>query len=84
VRAGAEYCFEQKVERGKGRVSCEKFKGGTANSGTVFAVNTNGGGFTNLHSFTGGSDGFEPAGGLVLSTNTLFGTTGGGGSRPTS
>ena len=29
-------------------------------SGTVFAVNTDGTGFTNLHSFTNGSDGAFP------------------------
>ena len=33
------------------------YDGGTYGNGTVFAVNTNGTGFTNLHSFTGGSDG---------------------------
>jgi uncharacterized repeat protein (TIGR03803 family) len=67
---------------------------GTTESGygTVFAVNTNGTGFTNLYSFTtpsgsGGyanygtnSDGAAPAGGLILSGNTLYGTTLGGGS----
>ena len=31
--------------------------GGSADSGTVFAVSTNGTGFTNLHSFTSGNDG---------------------------
>jgi uncharacterized repeat protein (TIGR03803 family) len=52
---------------------------GTTEGGTVFSVNTDGTGFTNLHSFRG-SDGFTPKGGLVLSGNTLYGTTGGGGS----
>ncbi len=50
------------------------FRGGNSTLGTVFAVNTNGTFFTNLYSFTGGADGGEPAGELVLSTNTLFGT----------
>jgi uncharacterized repeat protein (TIGR03803 family) len=59
--------------------------GGSANHGTVFAVNTNGTGFTNLHSFTPGngvtnSDGAYPRDGLVLSGNTLYGTAAGGGS----
>jgi uncharacterized repeat protein (TIGR03803 family) len=55
-------------------------KGGSSDQGTVFAVNTNGTGFTNLHSFTalsGGtnSDGANPCAGLILSGNTLYGTT---------
>ena len=56
----------------------EAFNGGTYGDGTVFAVNTNGTGFTKLHSFTGGSAGAKPIGGLILSGNTLFGTAGGG------
>src|ERR1035437_8748166 len=61
--------------------------GGSAGSGTVFAVNPNGTGFTNLHTFTAtdqsyytNSDGVAPAGGLVLSGNMLYGTTQFGGS----
>jgi uncharacterized repeat protein (TIGR03803 family) len=46
--------------------------------GTVFAVNTDGIGFTNLHSFNGG-DGANPVAGLVLSGHTLYGTTQSGG-----
>jgi hypothetical protein len=42
--------------------------------GTIFRVNTNGTGFTNLYSFTNGSDGADPVAGLVLSGNTLYGT----------
>ncbi|MDB6025249.1 MAG: hypothetical protein JWM68_1472 [Verrucomicrobiales bacterium] len=50
-------------------------RGGTVNNlGTVFAVNTDGTGFTNLHSFTGVSDGANPDAGLILSGNTLYGT----------
>ena len=48
--------------------------GGSSAVGTVFAVNTDGTGFTNLHSFTG-LDGTAPLGTLVLSGNTLYGTT---------
>ncbi len=48
--------------------------GGSSGRGTVFAVNTNGTGFTNLHSFTGG-DGANPFAGLILSNNTLYGTS---------
>jgi uncharacterized repeat protein (TIGR03803 family) len=54
--------------------------GGSSGRGTVFAVNTDGTGFTTLHSFTGGSEGAYPPAGLVLSGNTLYGTTQGGGS----
>jgi uncharacterized repeat protein (TIGR03803 family) len=53
--------------------------GGSSGAGTVFAVNTDGTGFTNLHSFTG-SDGVYSEGGLILSGNTLYGTAAGGGS----
>jgi uncharacterized repeat protein (TIGR03803 family) len=53
--------------------------GGTNDGGTVFAVTTNGTSFTNLHSFTGGSDGDNPYAGLISSGNTLFGTAGNGG-----
>ena len=42
--------------------------------GTVFAVNTDGKGFTNLHSFAY-NDGARPRAGLILSGNTLYGTT---------
>lgn len=65
--------------------------GGNSGNGTVFAVNTNGVGFTNLHSFSGGSpnasgggfvnsDGMAPEAGLALSNTTLYGTTTAGGS----
>jgi uncharacterized repeat protein (TIGR03803 family) len=66
-------------------------RGGSGNNGTVFSINTNGTGFTTLHSFAAGgydsisgsetnSDGANPYAGLLLSGNTLFGTTGAGGS----
>ncbi len=54
--------------------------GGSSGRGTVFALNTDGTGFTNLHSFTGASDGIGPSGGLILAGNTLYGTAQGGGS----
>ena len=50
-------------------------EGGNAGKGTVFAISTDGTGFTNLHSFTGVSEGAYPYAGLVLSSNTLYGTT---------
>ncbi|MHB8522461.1 MAG: beta strand repeat-containing protein, partial [Limisphaerales bacterium] len=54
--------------------------GGSSGVGTVFAVNTDGTGFTNLHAFAGVSDGAYPAAGLIISGNTLYGTAGGGSS----
>jgi uncharacterized repeat protein (TIGR03803 family) len=51
--------------------------GGTLGYGTLFAVNTDGSGFTNLHNFTGRSDGGNPCAVLVLSSGTLYGTTSG-------
>jgi uncharacterized repeat protein (TIGR03803 family) len=54
--------------------------GGKAGVGTVFKVNTDGSGFTNLHSFTYASDGGYPNAGLILSGSTLYGTAFEGGS----
>lgn len=54
-------------------------EGGSLGDGTVFAVHTDGTGFTNLYSFTGGSDGAHPGASLVISSNTLYGTTSVGG-----
>jgi len=53
------------------------YRGGVPGNGTIFSINTDGTGFTNLYIFTGASDGANPidAGGLVLSGNALYGTT---------
>lgn len=61
------------------------YSGGAWAKGTVFAIRTNGAGFVNLHSFSGGSEGANPSGGLALLGNTLYGTTylGGSSSRGT-
>jgi uncharacterized repeat protein (TIGR03803 family) len=56
------------------------FGGGTSSNGTLFAINTDGSGFTNLYSFTGGGDGANPQTDLILSGNTLYGTAASGGS----
>jgi uncharacterized repeat protein (TIGR03803 family) len=57
--------------------------GGSAGNGTLFAIKIDGTGFTNLHSFIGGSgsfpgitntEGATPSAGLVLTNNTLYGT----------
>src|SRR5437016_1453531 len=53
--------------------------GGSLANGTLFAVNTDGTGFTTLHNFTGGSDGSNPYAGVTISGNTLYGTTVAGG-----
>jgi uncharacterized repeat protein (TIGR03803 family) len=65
--------------------------GGTNGNGTVFSVSTNGSNFTVIHTFSAlataplgyetNSDGTEPAAGLVLSGNTLYGTAQYGGSN---
>ena len=47
--------------------------GGSSGHGTVFAMNTDGTGFTTLHNFTGGQDGANPQAALILSDNTLYG-----------
>jgi len=64
--------------------------GGSSGDGTVFAINTNGSDFMNLHTFTlpktnsagvyTNSDGANPQAGLILSGNTLYGTAKFGGS----
>jgi uncharacterized repeat protein (TIGR03803 family) len=61
--------------------------GGASGNGTVFKVNTDGTGFTVLHSFTAAipgtyvnSDGVFPSGLVISPANTLFGTTYYGGS----
>ena len=48
--------------------------GGLFGFGAVFAINTDGSGFTNLHSFHGG-DGAFPSGVMAASSGTLYGTT---------
>ncbi|HEY3860860.1 MAG TPA: choice-of-anchor tandem repeat GloVer-containing protein [Verrucomicrobiae bacterium] len=59
-------------------------QGGRGGNGTVFAINTDGSGFTSLHSFSAlqngtNRDGAYPQDGLVLEGNTLYGTASGGG-----
>jgi uncharacterized repeat protein (TIGR03803 family) len=62
--------------------------GGSSGNGSVFAIHIDGTGFTNLHRFTAysppsyftNSDGGNPLDGLILSGNTLYGATSGGGS----
>jgi uncharacterized repeat protein (TIGR03803 family) len=49
--------------------------GGSNGFGTIFGVNTDGTGFTNLYTFSRGSNGFNPRAGLIASGGTLYGTT---------
>jgi uncharacterized repeat protein (TIGR03803 family) len=60
--------------------------GGAGGNGVIFSVDPGGANFTTLHSFTPmdsvaatNTDGAMPLGGLVLSNNTLYGTTYAGG-----
>jgi uncharacterized repeat protein (TIGR03803 family) len=55
--------------------------GGASGRGSIFAVNTDGSSFTNLHSFSGNGDGSATAAGLVLSGNTLYGACQSGGTN---
>jgi uncharacterized repeat protein (TIGR03803 family) len=55
------------------------YGGGPGGVGTVFALNTNGTGFKTLYSFNGTNDGSLPAGHLVISGTTLYGTAYSGG-----
>ncbi|HEY3853198.1 MAG TPA: choice-of-anchor tandem repeat GloVer-containing protein [Verrucomicrobiae bacterium] len=54
--------------------------GFTNEPGMVFAMNTDGSSFTNLHNFTA-DEGYESLAPLILSGNTLYGTTIGGGAQ---
>jgi uncharacterized repeat protein (TIGR03803 family) len=66
------------------------YGGGNSGRGTVFAINTDGTGFSTLYNFTAGevnsssqltnSDGAFPIGGLILSGTTVYGTSSAGGS----
>lgn len=53
--------------------------GGSTAKGTLFTIHTDGSDFTNLHNFTGSSDGANPYGSLILSGNALYGTASEGG-----
>ena len=50
--------------------------GGSTGYRTLFKVNTDGTGFEVLYNFNGASDDECPMGGLTMSGNTLYGTTG--------
>ncbi len=52
---------------------------GNGGSGTVFSVNINGTGFKPLYTFTNGTDGQIPNGGVILVGDALYGTAYSGG-----
>src|SRR6516164_5824679 len=54
--------------------------GGPNSNGIVFAISPDGSFFTNFYNFTGGTNGAQPVGGLVIGTDgNFYGTTSGGG-----
>lgn len=55
------------------------YTGGSYQGGLLYAVNTDGSGFTNVHDFTTGDDGANPHDGVIVSGNTLYGTATAGG-----
>ncbi len=54
---------------------------GSPGCGIIFKINTDGTGYTILYTFTGGTDGNLPAGSLIASGSTLYGTTEYGGAN---
>src|SRR5262249_52309345 len=54
-------------------------RGGAARGGTVFSMNIDGSRFALVYSFTNPAEGGGPEGALAMSSNTLYGTTVGGG-----
>jgi phospholipase C len=57
--------------------------GGSSGRGTLFELTTYGTSFRSMHSFVIGSDGGNPTGSLLVSSNTLYGTASGGGPAAT-
>lgn len=63
---------------GTGAVYGTTYQGGPMNAGTVFKIPA-GGALSTLYSFTNGSDGSAPQGGVVLDpSGNIYGTAGGG------
>jgi len=85
TNADGDFPFAQLAQSG-GVLYGTTFNAGANSNGTVFAVYTDGSGFTNLHVFSarGGllhtnADGATPGSGVVVSGNVLYGTTGAAG-----
>ena len=53
--------------------------GGAFGHGLVFRMHTDGTGFAPVYAFSGGNDGSNPTGALILSGTTLYGLTSSGG-----
>lgn len=53
--------------------------GGSSGEGTVFAINMDGTGFTNIYTFDGSDDNADSVAALLLSGSTLYGTSAGTG-----
>jgi len=75
----AEIPYSPLVQGPDGMLYGTSYVGGNGDYGTVFKVNPNGTGFTNLYNFYGGLDGANPDSGLVLSGGAVFGTATAGG-----
>ena len=82
TNADGDFSYAQLAQSG-GVLYGATFNAGANSNGTVFAVNVDGTGFTNLHVFSVRSgplhtnyDGGWPGSGVVLSGNVLYGTTG--------
>ena len=70
--------YERLVMDGRGNLYGTIFKGSYSGYGSVFKLTPSNGAwtYTSLHAFTGGDDGANPYGGVVLDANgNLYGTT---------
>jgi uncharacterized repeat protein (TIGR03803 family) len=54
---------------------------GGSSGGTIFEINTNGAGYSVIHSFTNSPDGAQPQGQMVLANGVLYGATTYGGTN---
>lgn len=72
---------ESELVEGDGILFGTTFSGGANTNGTIFAVNTNGTGYTVLYSFANVPDAVRPAGGLALDAGVLYGVCTGGGAN---
>jgi uncharacterized repeat protein (TIGR03803 family) len=69
------------IQGADGRLYGSTYNGGTPGGfGAIFAINSDGSGFTTLYSFTGGADGANPDNALIQGADgKLYGTGQGGG-----
>lgn len=76
-------CFDTLVLDSAGNLYGTAYSDGRYGYGSVFELSPSSGGwiYTDLHDFTGGSDGANPAGSVAIDANgNLYGTTTAGGS----